>query len=285
MERLSDFTITGAEMITSDKLLFFCNELNRRGANQVQYIKTDFVRARKGSIVIMIGWRGLRKGLNLRKIKVLVTGHADYDVNITYGDVINNQVLTHWFGQNMNIHHPKMTALPLGITNQHEPNSEIHRVIGDTRRIENVGRTPKEIENLVYMNITVGNWPAERQYIVERYGGETWVTHESGNITEAGHMHFLQRMRNHMFVLAPRGNGIDTHRLWEALYLGTIPIVKRCAAMEQFEDLPILFVDSWDGITEEWLEEKHEEMMSREYPLYKLRVSYWQKRIFEACGL
>ena len=27
-------------------------------------------------------------------------------------------------------------------------------------------------------------------------------------------------------VAAPRGNGLDTHRLWEALYLGCVPIVQ-----------------------------------------------------------
>ena len=32
---------------------------------------------------------------------------------------------------------------------------------------------------------------------------------------------------NYMFVICPEGNGIDTHRMWEALYLRTIPIIKK----------------------------------------------------------
>jgi hypothetical protein len=36
-------------------------------------------------------------------------------------------------------------------------------------------------------------------------------------------------MRRHNWVLAPRGNGVDTHRTWEALYRGAIPIVEASA--------------------------------------------------------
>lgn len=32
-------------------------------------------------------------------------------------------------------------------------------------------------------------------------------------------------VNEHRFVLCPRGNGIDTHRFWETLYRGAIPIV------------------------------------------------------------
>lgn len=34
-------------------------------------------------------------------------------------------------------------------------------------------------------------------------------------------------------------NNNERHRLTEALYLGTIPVVKRCIAMEQFYDFPV----------------------------------------------
>ncbi len=36
---------------------------------------------------------------------------------------------------------------------------------------------------------------------------------------------YLEQMGKHRFVLAVRGNGIDTHRFWEALYLQCVPVV------------------------------------------------------------
>ena len=33
--------------------------------------------------------------------------------------------------------------------------------------------------------------------------------------------------QNFTFIYSPEGTGIDCHRTWEALYLNTIPIMKR----------------------------------------------------------
>lgn len=90
----------------------------------------------------------------------------------------------------------------------------------------------------------------------------------------------MDQMYSHKFVFSPRGNGIDTHRMWESLYLRSIPIVKKCLAMEQFYDLPILFVEDWDNITEDYLNNKYIEIMNKEYPLYKLNINYWLNYIY-----
>jgi len=52
---------------------------------------------------------------------------------------------------------------------------------------------------------------------------------------------------NHSYIAAPRGNGIDTHRLWESLYRGAIPIVRQSQWLENFKFLKQLTieVDSW----------------------------------------
>ena len=34
-------------------------------------------------------------------------------------------------------------------------------------------------------------------------------------------------LKRYMYVTCPEGNGIDTHRFWEALYLETIPVIKK----------------------------------------------------------
>jgi hypothetical protein len=54
-----------------------------------------------------------------------------------------------------------------------------------------------------------------------------------------------------MFVICPEGNGIDTHRLWEALYLKTIPIIKKnkISPFLQKANLPILILNDWSDLT------------------------------------
>jgi hypothetical protein len=58
-----------------------------------------------------------------------------------------------------------------------------------------------------------------------------------------------QAMAKHAFVACPAGRGIDSHRLWEALLLGTIPIVRRSSLDRLLVDLPVLVVDSWAEAT------------------------------------
>ena len=51
--------------------------------------------------------------------------------------------------------------------------------------------------------------------------------------------------------------------------------------MEDFYDLPILFVDDWDNLSEEYLNSKYDEIMSKEYNLEKLKINYWNNLILE----
>ena len=49
------------------------------------------------------------------------------------------------------------------------------------------------------------------------------------------------------YVACPRGNGIDTHRVWETLYRGSLPIVlhNEWSRSLEYLGLPIIKVNSW----------------------------------------
>ncbi len=52
----------------------------------------------------------------------------------------------------------------------------------------------------------------------------------------------------YQFIACPRGNGTDTHRFWETLYRGSIPVVKKSAWSESIKefDVPMIQLESWD---------------------------------------
>ena len=52
--------------------------------------------------------------------------------------------------------------------------------------------------------------------------GEVRITPE--NPSKIRVPEYLRTLGQHRFVLSPRGNGLDAHRTWEALMVGTIPI-------------------------------------------------------------
>ena len=103
-----------------------------------------------------------------------------------------------------------------------------------------------------------------------------WVTvREAGLEFET----FLEEMVSHRFVLCPPGNGIDTHRLWEALYCQTIPVALANPGMDAFRDLPILFVNSFEKLTRDFLESEYERMASSEWNWPRLFLPWWRDRI------
>jgi hypothetical protein len=75
------------------------------------------------------------------------------------------------------------------------------------------------------------------------------VADDLGKISTTEHKKSLSR---YAFVASPPGNGLDTHRTWEALYLRCVPIVVRSAMTEAYEllGLPVWVVDSYQEVEE-----------------------------------
>ena len=61
---------------------------------------------------------------------------------------------------------------------------------------------------------------------------------------------FQRTLRRYRFVVAPRGNGVDTHRFWESLYADAIPVTRRSAWSSAFaaQGVPCVEVDSWEEV-------------------------------------
>jgi hypothetical protein len=93
----------------------------------------------------------------------------------------------------------------------------------------------------------------------------------------------MRTLSEYKFVLSPPGNGLDTHRTWEAMYLGVVPIVKDSSAMRYFQGLglPLWIVTSWDevvSVDERDLEGKYEDL-KRGFDCPALFMDYWRRVI------
>lgn len=77
---------------------------------------------------------------------------------------------------------------------------------------------------------------------------------------------YYEELQKHLFVFCPPGNGKDTHRVWEALYFGAIPIVEDSEMYRYFSKLfPILTVESWFDITTDFLMSKYGEYYNKNW--------------------
>jgi hypothetical protein len=220
-----------------------------------------------------IGWRGKQVYPPSFRQTLIVSGHSDYPITDQLARRYPN---SKWFS--VNTQSSQVTGIPLGITNDTNESS-LHRIYGNIPMMLEVAQTPREIKNLVYLNFKVETYPHERQLIQNMFQSKSWVTCGTPVDTFEGRKEFLKEIRNHDFVLCPRGNGVDTHRLWETLYMGSIPIVKNDIAHSEWQDLPILFINNWNEITEERLLAEKKRIESTNWNFEKLRVGYWIDRI------
>ena len=192
------------------------------------------------------------------------------DVNIDFSPPDN---VIKWFSQNVNISHERIESLPIGLENDRWY-VDMHK----KEKMINKSREIRDIRNTVYINHNIGTNPAERNKPYQLLEGKPWVTSERGT---NGHRfdEYIDNIYNHRFVICPRGNGIDTHRTWECLYMGTIPIEKRNLNNLFYTELPITFVDDWEDITEEFLKEEWWRINSRDWDMSMLSFNYWKNKI------
>lgn len=223
-----------------------------------------------------------------QKCKVAVTS-CEYDLEVNddlirrIGRGLRPDLV--WLTTNANLAHPRVRAYPLGLAD-YCGQSPFHAVIGDSTAFKTVlDEVPRQDRGLVLMNFHDRTKPAVREPVRVLFRRWPFVTEEAYGQDAAAHRRYVESLRAHAFCLAPRGNGIDTHRIWESLYAGSIPIVQKSLAMREFADLPILFVDRWEQACDEsLLRRTREEFLGRTWDLRKLTLSYWYGRVCELLG-
>lgn len=263
---IHDFSYKEDDIITSDRFL----DLSRV-STMVDYIKIDYFyngcRA--------VNWRAQQHPTCPPSKDILITGHGDYPVNKRIFELASPKV---WFGTNIEYDHPNLKSVPLGITNNTNE-STVHPIYGDNSLFFEVLKQPFNKQNLLYMNFDTNTYPQDRVPLKDKFTSVPWVVNGIPQPTREGRLNFLKDIYKSKFVLCPRGNGVDSHRLWEALYMRAIPIVKRHQTHKGLEDLPILFVNSYDEVTEDYLEYKWIEMASKRWNFEKLKMSWWKNYI------
>ena len=184
---------------------------------------------------------------------VIITGECDYLITDYVYESFRDKMKT-WFAtntQSQNVH-----GLPLGICSK-TPLDIVWKSMNK----------PREEKALVYMNFSIDTYPQERQMVWDLFKDKSWVTSEQSISMDI----YFDQLRNHRFVLCPRGYALDTFRLWESIYLGAIPIVKYDITHKDWMDLPILFVNDWNEVTPELLASV--DMAGRS--IEKAKMSYW----------
>ena len=238
----------------------------------------------------------------LRQITVpfkLLTNNSDWTIPDDFKD--SNQILEHpflikWYAQNCIGTHEKLVKIPIGLDyhsmrpsgkkklwSQPEKNRYglgfLKHATEQESELMSLNKTPfwnRQIKAYANFHLALNTADGEKRYVQDRRDAlkisselvfyQPWVYR---NIC-------WQNMSQYAFVISPQGNGIDCHRTWEALCIGSIPIVKTSGLNLLFDELPVWIVHDWSEVTKENMVKKIEEFKSKTFKYEKLTLAYWR---------
>lgn len=197
--------------------------------------------------------------------------------------------LKKWFLKNPSIEHQNMQILPISLKSQWKTT----RWLGEDQSANNIifnkycvspeYHLKRECDKteLLYFNFanTTSN-PFFLNHKGQRVDCKRILLKKGFKWTESQNFeNYIANMHKYYFCVCCNGRGIDTHRVYEAMNCGAIPIVITSHIDYLYRDLPVLIIRDWEEITPTFLKEKYREMKHKKYNFKMLFPSYWVELI------
>ena len=147
------------------------------------------------------------------------------------------------FTSNCLVNHPRVFPVPLGFQNRQWWSTE-----DDLAILEKHKECTKD--SLVYLNFSIGTNPTYRQPCKDSLEGKGFVWNARKPFED-----YVAELARNRYCVCPIGNGVDTHRFWEALAVRTVPICLHNPIVDFYAQfLPIVVLNNWEELTVEMLE-------------------------------
>ena len=234
-------------------------------------------------------WRGLEWEPILdsgEQRGVLVVGHSDLTVSRELVErIMESTNVKLVFASNLHedaAELPQVNDLPLGIPND-EQHSKTHIVQSDARLLKKAWRRARPPINpgevMLYANFSIRNNPPERTAAWDALENAPWVLRGKFELSKRGRLQDLIAMRQCGLVVCPPGGGMDTHRFWEALTVGAIPVTTHSdhsARVARSLELPVITVESWQKLRRrDWLLDQWKIVTEQPWDYSPLTSSFW----------
>jgi hypothetical protein len=172
---------------------------------------------------------------------VLLSHNSDTNIHENEDSlaILNCHKLEKWYTQNLCFYHPKIFMLPIGFANSMWDHGNLSLFDSDAF-LQSLSCKSKKI----YFNFSIHTNPSKRQICYDEVSKKVQWLHDVHPIDN------LLRMKEYEFCICPEGNGVDCHRLWEALYLKCVPIVVNSpfVCTLQRYNIPMVILEKWDDL-------------------------------------
>jgi hypothetical protein len=183
---------------------------------------------------------------------ILVSHNSDAGAPMaSHISYLEESKIIHWFAQNALVIHTKVTAIPIGIENNHWQGFTNERL--RKMREKNVDKINSTI---ALINFSPRN--TERLKVVELFQNLNW-THTIPAVRRSDEK-LLHEISSYKYAFSPRGNGLDCHRTYEMIILGVIPIVSSSTLDSIFQECKEVFIThDWENVSENILKKYWQE--------------------------
>ena len=214
-------------------------------------------------------FRILNQASNFSNIK-LVTSQTDLSITNEIFTTMP-KCISHWYSINVNYEDRALTPIPLGIGNSFQDKYITDNLFYSADMDVQSKKTSK-----LYVNFRENTNTKHRKNLQDYFRDKNWATVDSPNLTPE---EYVNNIKNHDFILSPWGNGIDTHRIWESLYIGAIPVTKYHHTLSTLNDLPVLFINNYEDLSQDHLLKAKNEIDSNEFNFEKLKTDWWVNEV------
>lgn len=306
------FKLDSKEQFTSNNDILWskcCEQpesYNLKGTEKISTKKEILAQIQKGRPVLWIRNTSRNKNIPtdldylvpyLDKITtpiVLITSDGDRAVPSSYQKSTTESILNHpkiskWLTQNYDRStiHPKLGHYPIGLDLHTKKwldnsiNSRFQQRLAKVQQYLSLKDTFKQHKkNRIFVDSHLSISHPRRTYMHHTLKNHPLIDFLPSKLH---HPEILEHYASYRFVVSPRGNGLDCHRTWEIMLLGSIPIVESSSLDEMFikHHLPVIIVSDFkelNGIDsnqlDSWWQSKSP-LTKSDKLLPKFKPRYW----------
>jgi len=180
--------------------------------------------------------------------------------------LLENNNISCIYSQNLSIPpHDRIKPLPIGIANSMWQHGNIYTWVSKLQM-----PLPKK-QHLIYFYFEIYTNIYKRQRCFDIIRSKGIECQPKKSLSD-----YIQSLSTFKFAICPEGNGIDTHRFWECLYLKVVPICPRNIITEYYSKFfPVVLLDKWEDLNINTMETFYETCDWSNYDKL-FDIMYWE---------
>lgn len=202
--------------------------------------------------------------------------------------LLDDERIAHLFVEHLDEYVPKVSALPGGISAGEFSSLGADVILDHVANVDgDIDFLNRPLRVLQVDRLREGPQWEDRAH-VNRLCSTEW-NNFCVNTSSTPGREFWELLGTFPFILCVHGGGLDpSPKAWEALLMGTIPIIQHYAGYRAYEDLPVVFIDSWTSnvlspsILESWRQQLSPFFVDpekRAEVLRRLNSEYWWSKV------